>query len=127
MFKIKAVLFIVVLLSLSALGYASQPSPVTIPVYGHVYNPDGTPLESATVTARLEQKSTYKDEIELTTEEVSTTTDIDGYWELQLIETTNMSPAGSKYVITVTGTDYSREYRVLLPDTAASYKIQDLL
>lgn len=84
-------------------------------------------VENAEVKARLLQKSVYNDEIDMTETVVETTTDADGYWELQLVETTNMKPTGSQYSIIITTSEYTKEYRVGLPTGLSSYRIQDLV
>lgn len=101
--------------------------PVVIPVYGNVYDVHGNPLSGITVTAKLLQKSTYNDELDISTDVGSTLTDTNGYWELKLAETDSMLPEGSEYLFLIQGTNYTREYRVSLPAGAASYRIQELV
>lgn len=100
-------------------------APVTIPVYGYIYDSEGTALSGVSVAAMPFGKYGYNREIDVSQKLINTTTNADGYWELQLIETTNM-PDGAKYIITISGSNYLKRYVVSVPSGAISYNILEL-
>jgi len=78
-------------------------------VYGYSKNLDNS-VDDTQVSVKLNKNSTqYKTNTNLVSEDVITTPGVtDGYWEIELIETENMT-TGSKYIFTVGGKEYIRD------------------
>lgn len=74
-------------------------------VYGFVYDIEGNPINSCVIKANLEMPSYYNSQLQLSQKKAETTTNTDGYWELELIETESMSPE-IKYKFEFKGFDY---------------------
>ena len=76
----------------------------TCVVYGYIYNSESTPIENATIKAKLTTKGIYNEEIIITTNIVETTTDTNGYWELNLVENESMqSGVGYEFEFIISG------------------------
>ena len=89
----------------------------TCMVYGYIYNSESTPIENATIKAKLTTKGIYNDKIIITTNIVETTTDINGYWELNLVENESMqSGVGYEFEFIIDGVNGTK-YLKTVPNT----------
>lgn len=85
-------------------------------VSGHIYDADGNPKVNALIKAILETDNIkYKTNIMLECEEQSDLTDVNGYWELELVETDNIQDT-PKYIFTFENKIYRRN----VPDQASA-------
>ncbi len=94
-------------LSLIQLTYilaASPPDTIdTCVVWGYMFDLSGDPVEGVLVSAKLPSNTYYKDNILVGKNRLSTLTDVNGYWQLELIETENMSPNTTQYKFVFSG------------------------
>jgi hypothetical protein len=107
------------------LGYSFFAHPVDAihicTVWGYIYNESGVPLIDISIHAQLLEITKYKTVTAIGNKEVVTTTNIDGYWEMDLVECDNMLPK-SKYRFTFSGTGYTLAEDKLIPDeTSKNY------
>jgi hypothetical protein len=86
-------------------------------ISGQCLDPEGTPVESVTITATLLAQNTLSgadDEIAGT---VSSVTDNAGIWGLTLLRTSLFTDAQARYRITFSGQGFNKSYTVIVPDT----------
>jgi len=90
-------------------------------VYGWEYKPNGLPYQSILVTAQLQDGPYFASTVGILVTQLSTYTDVNGYWYLDLTRSINMLPVGAKYLIEIAEQNYNKE--VTVPDSAtANYK-----
>ncbi len=96
----------------------SPGSPDTCVVYGWVIGIDGNPVKNAKVKATETESARYNGVYKLGKLTDSVRTDTNGYWELELIQSSNLTPAGIKYTVAITypGLTYTKD--ILVPDAA---------
>lgn len=103
------------------LGYrfdpGDPPNPDLCRLYGHLYDVSGNPEVGATITAWLPSGVSRADDAIVSPFRVETNSDSTGYFYIDLIPSTDLSPDTAAYEITVTRSDGTilRE-RVLVPD-----------
>lgn len=102
------------------LGYDFYGQDPTAPgkciVWGYIYKPDGSANTGVAVSAALAHNTVYNGEVQLGPySSVSTTTNSEGYWELELIESTAMAPT-TPYIFTFTGDTYFEESKKTVPN-----------
>jgi hypothetical protein len=87
-------------------------------VYGFLYDINGEPEEGASVMAHLPSGVAQFSVVIVSPYSVSTTTDIDGYFYLDLIPSDSLIPPGVKYEFTISRTDGTiLRQRLTVPDT----------
>lgn len=98
----------------------SPGTPDTCVVYGWVIGIDGNPAKNAEVKATETEASRYNGVYKLGNLQKSVLTDSNGYWELELIQSSKLTPSGIKYRVDVTypGLSYSKD--ILVPDLATA-------
>ena len=101
-------------------GTAFYPSPPPSAdlcrVWGFLYGIDGTPSEGASVSAELTAVSARYNGSVVSPYAVSTTTDSTGLFELDLIPSDRLTPAGARYEITIERSDGAiLRQRVIVP------------
>ncbi len=105
----------------SVYGYQFDPGTPADPdlcrVYGYLYDIEGNPEDEATVAASLPSGVSRFGSIIVSPFRKETDTDVSGYFYIDLIPSTNLTPADSKYEIAITLSDGTvlRE-RLLIPD-----------
>ena len=104
-------------------GTAFSPSapaePGTCVVYGWLYGIDALVLAGATVEASLEDKRAWMTARKIAKMKISTTTDANGYWELELVPNSLLTPSGSKYTFSFSKDAYKYSERKTVPDSAS--------
>ncbi len=95
-------------------------SPDLCRVYGHVYGVDGLPLGGVTVTAALPKGTVRAGTVLVSPASVSTTTDADGYFTLDVIPTAALLPPDTRYEVSIVqaGGTILRK-RVIVPDQSS--------
>ena len=82
---------------------ASSPTPssTTTPVYDYLIDPGGVPIANATVTCKVSENAINTGNlVSLPANQYRrTTTDVNGYYQFNLIPSTNLAPAGVYYLI----------------------------
>ena len=88
-------------------------------VYGWVSDLGGNPIKNVKVTAIETQPARYAGQYKISKLTKATTTNIGGYWALELIRSSQLTPTGIKYRLDFSypGFQYSKE--ILVPDTTA--------
>jgi hypothetical protein len=91
-------------------------------VSGNVKTPDNSNLQGVIVKAYLIHPVEYADGTLVAPYQVSTETDSDGNWELDLVETTTVSASMTiAFEFPSGGADYRRkEYTVIIPNSASA-------
>ena len=93
-------------------------SPGLCRVYGYLYDINGEPEPGASVTAHLPSGVAQFDIVIVSPYSISTTTDNDGYFFLDLIPSDSLIPPGIKYEFTISRTDGTiLRQRLTVPDT----------
>jgi len=106
----------------TALGYRFDPGapedPSLCRVYGYLYDINGNPENNAIVSGWLPLGVSCLGQIIVSPFQVEAVSDENGYFYLDLIPSSDLTPADSKYEITITLSDGTvlRE-RILVPDT----------
>jgi len=96
----------------------SPSSPGLCRVYGFLYDIKGEPEEGASVTAHLPSGVARFSVVIISPYSVSTTTDNNGYFYLDLIPSDSLIPPGIKYEFTISRTDGTiLRQRLTVPDT----------
>lgn len=86
-------------------------------VWGYIYDSNANPLQGISIKANLELPSYYNNQIQLSQNRTEVFTDVNGYWDITLIETTNMDP-NIKYKFEFKGLDYEVTEYKSVPDAA---------
>lgn len=94
-------------------------SPDTCIVYGWISGMDGLPVRNAKVTASDTFSARYSGSYKIGKVSKVTSTDINGYWELELIKNSQLTPSRVPYQITQTYTGFSYEKDIIVPDTSS--------
>ena len=89
----------------------------TCVVYGWLYGIDEAVVSGATVDATLEDKRAYATAKKYASMKLSTTTDANGYWELELVPNSLLSPSGSKYTFSFSNDAYKYSEQKIVPDS----------
>lgn len=84
----------------------SVTDPTTCILFGTEYDAEGNPVSGMTIKAVLNKRAEYNDEIGIGVTEISTTTDDDGYWDMDLIPNELLTPDDTTYEITFTKSGY---------------------
>ncbi len=93
-------------------------SPNLCRVYGYLYDLNGNPDEGVTVSATLPSGVVRFDGIIVSPHRVSTVTDSEGYFSLDLIPSTALTPSGTLYELAVSRTDgILLRQRLAVPDS----------
>jgi len=71
-------------------------------VYGYIHAIDGAPIDSVIVEARLDESGIRYVSTIISPYRIVTTTDAAGYFYFDLLPSTELTPAGAKYVISAT-------------------------
>lgn len=89
-------------------------------VYGYCYDENGEPIEDVAISIKLNtEKVLYKTDLILfDLPVIDVTTDENGYWEAELIETINMD--GAKWDFTFAYSSESKEYTRGVPESSSS-------
>ncbi len=93
-------------------------APSTCIVYDNVYDVGGSAITGVTVKANLELTSIYNSQLQLSQKKEETTTNADGYWELELIETASIDP-NVKYKFEFSGFDFEDVAYKSVPDESS--------
>lgn len=94
-------------------------------VYGWLYGPDGQPLQGVRVTAKLSDYGSYgSDKLRVSKMQVYRVTDDDGYWDMELFDTANMTPNTLKFLFSFYGKgfDIRNEVKSVTVATTVNYK-----
>ncbi len=108
----------------SVYGYQFDPGTPADPdlcrVYGYLYDIEGNPEDEATVAGSLPSGVSRFGSTIVSPFRKETDTDVSGYFYIDLIPSVNLTPADSKYEITITLSDGTvlRE-RLLVPDLSS--------
>lgn len=94
-------------------------SPSTCVVYGWISGVDGIPIRNAKVSATDPLSSRYSGSYKIGKVTKATSTDINGYWELELIKTSQLIPTGVPYQVTQTYPGFSYEHDIIVPDSSS--------
>mgnify|MGYP001587874040 CR=1 FL=1 len=97
----------------------SPGSPSTCMLYGWVVDVSGTYLRNAKVTATETQSARYSGALKIGKLTKATITDSNGYWELELVRSSLLTPSGIPYRIVITYPGFSYEKEVLIPDSSS--------
>lgn len=104
-------------------GVAFSPSlpiaPDTCVLYGYVMDISGNYLKNAKITATETDSNTYSGEFKVLKLVKSTTSDVNGYWELELIYSSALTPIGIPYKIDITYPGFNYSANVLIPNSAS--------
>src|SRR5438094_215559 len=89
-------------------GASSSSAAQVVPtsaVFDYVQNDAGIAIPNVTVTAILNGTftTTISPQVVLNPVQISTTTDGNGFWSLNLVPNTNISPANTTYTVTIVG------------------------
>jgi hypothetical protein len=94
-------------------GFISE-TPRTCVVYGFFKDPSGTAQADVVVTAKATSLS-YYESVYVTQKIAKTTSDVDGYWGLTLVENETMTGSHG-YIFTMSGTGISSTSTKVVPD-----------
>lgn len=95
--------------------YGGQPAPPdTCIVFGYCYDELNNPLPGVLITiALLPNKTVYNENIFISANNLTVTSDSNGYWDISLIESTTLD---SKYVFTFSYDGKTRTYIKIVPN-----------
>ena len=93
--------------------------PAECVVYGYLYDGMGDPMQGVTVKAVLNQEATYNSELIMPKAAAYVMTDVDGYWEISLVENANMT-ALTAYVFTFENTEIWYTATRVVPNTVSA-------
>jgi hypothetical protein len=97
----------------------SPTSPTTCVVYGWITDLGGTAVRNATIIAKDPSNASYSGVYKLGKTSKQTTTDSNGYWNLQLIKNSQLIPAGVPYQVEISYPGFSYKASVVIPDTSS--------
>jgi hypothetical protein len=109
--------------ALNPLAISTPADPALCVVYGHIYL-NGDPVSGADVTAKLTSKGAIADEILLSVQTLTATTDADGYFELELVRSDQFDSGEGEYRVQIPTTGINQV--VTIPNQA-SVNLADLL
>ena len=88
----------------------------TCAVWGYIYDDNGSPLSGISVSAQLIKVGKYKTITQIGNKAVTTTSDVNGYWELDIVECENIVPTDDKYEFVFSGTGYNKTVYKAVPN-----------
>lgn len=97
----------------------SPGSPITCVVYGWMSDIGGRVIKNAKVTATETQPARYSGAIKIGKLSKTDITDINGYWELELVRSSQLTPTGIKYKFLMTYPGFSYEKDAIVPDSSS--------
>jgi hypothetical protein len=103
----------------SSFSPGSPLSPNTCLVYGWVSGLDGIPVRNAKIVADDPLNSRYSGSYKIGKVTKTTSTDITGFWKLELIKNSHLTPPGVPYQVTQTYAGISYEHDIIVPDSSS--------
>lgn len=101
----------------SGFSAANPSASGTCIVYGWVTDIGGAPVKNAKVKAIETLDSRFNDSNKIVKTTKTASSDSGGYFELELLRSSNLSHEGVKYKINITYTGFSYETHILVPDS----------
>ena len=100
----------------SGFSPTSSNSSATCTVYGWVTDISGTPVKNAKIKATETLDSRFNDSNKIVKVTKTASSNSNGYFELLLLRSSNLSHEGVKYRLNITYTGFSYETHILVPD-----------
>ena len=101
----------------SGFSAANPSASGTCVVYGWVIDIGGSPVKNAKVKATETIDSRFNDSNKIVKVTKTASSDSSGYFELELLRSSNLTHEGVKYRINITYTGFSYEAHILVPDS----------